>query len=63
MCSAVTRPDGFFARQMNRSFLRHVDGHLQSRPAGSLADARLEHPELALLDGELGVAHVAVVVL
>ncbi len=42
---------------------RHVDGHLQSGRARALADARLEHPELALLDGELGVAHVLVVAL
>ena len=39
----------------------HVDGHLEGRRAGALADPGLEHPELALLDGELGVAHVAVV--
>jgi hypothetical protein len=44
-----------------------LGGHLhrdaqRGRP-GALAHARLEHPELALLDGELGVEHVAVVVL
>src|SRR6185437_6117196 len=39
------------------------DGHLQGGPPGALADPGLEHPELALLDGELGVAHVAVVAL
>ena len=55
--------DGFFSRQIDRPFLRHVDGHLQRRSARALSDTRLEHPELALLDGELGVAHVAVVVL
>ena len=43
--------------------LRHVDGHLQRGGAGALADPRLQHPQLALLDGELGVAHVAVVTL
>src|SRR5207248_9038975 len=31
--------------------------------AGALADARLEHPEFALLDRELRVAHVPVVLL
>jgi hypothetical protein len=31
--------------------------------AGALAHPGLQHPELALLDGELGVAHVAVVAL
>ena len=41
--------------------LGHVDGHLQRRSAGALADTGLEHPELALLDRELGVAHVGVV--
>ena len=41
--------------------LRHVDGHSQSRGSGALADSRLEHPQLALFDGELGVAHVLVV--
>ncbi len=41
--------------------LGHVDGHLQRRGARALADAGLQHPELALLDGELGVAHVGVV--
>ena len=41
--------------------LGHVDGHAQSGRTGALADARLEHPQLALFDGELGVAHVLVV--
>ena len=39
----------------------HLDGHPQRGRAGALADPGLEHPELALLDGELRVAHVAVV--
>ena len=39
----------------------HVDRHLQRGGAGALADAGLQHPELALVDRELGVAHVAVV--
>ena len=41
----------------------HVDGHAQRGTARALAHPGLEHPELALLDGELGVAHVAVVAL
>ena len=41
----------------------HLDRHAQRGGAGALAHAGLEHPELALLDGELGVAHVAVVLL
>ena len=39
----------------------HVDRHLEGGRAGALAHPRLEHPELALLNGELGVAHVAIV--
>ena len=39
----------------------HVDGHPQRGGPGALADASLEHPQLALFDGELGVAHVLVV--
>ena len=31
--------------------------------SSTLANARLEHPELALLDGELDIAHIAEVVL
>ena len=36
---------------------------VQRGGGGALAHAGLEHPQLALLDGELDVAHVAVVVL
>ena len=39
----------------------HVDRHPERGPAGALAHPGLEHPQLALLDGELGVAHVPVV--
>ena len=41
--------------------LGHVDGHRERGPAGALADPSLEHPQLALLDREFGVAHVGVV--
>ncbi len=41
--------------------LGHLDRHPQRGPARSLAHPGLQHPELALLDRELGVAHVAVV--
>ena len=41
----------------------HIDGHLQRGCTGALADTRLQHPQLALLDRELGVAHVLVVAL
>ena len=53
--------DRVVLRQADVTVLRHVDGHPQRGGARALADTRLEHPELALLDGELGVAHVAVV--
>ena len=42
---------------------RHLHRHAQRGAPGALADPRLEHPEAALLDGELRVAHVAVVAL
>ena len=38
-------------------------GDPERRPGGALADPGLQHPELAALDGELDVAHVAVVLL
>ena len=41
----------------------HLDRYSQRGAPGALADTRLEHPELALLDRELGVEHVAVVAL
>ena len=47
----------------DEAFLLHVDGNLKSGSSGTLANAGLEHPELALLDGELDVHHVAEVVL
>jgi hypothetical protein len=45
----------------DQAFLGHVDGDLQRRLGGALAVAGLQHPELAALDGELDVLHVAVV--
>ena len=44
-------------------FLHEVHGDLHGGGRGPLADPGLQHPELALLDGELDVAHVPVVVL
>ncbi len=40
---------------------RHLDRHLQGGPSGALSHPGLQHPELALVDGELGVAHIPVV--
>ena len=51
--------DGFFLR--DELFLDHVDGHANSGQAGALAVAGLQHVELAILDGELEVLHIAVV--
>ena len=47
----------------DEAFLDHLDSDAQSGGGGTLAHAGLEHPELALLDGKLDVAHVTVVIL
>lgn len=47
----------------DQTLLGHLDGDAQGGGGSSLAHAGLEHPELALLDGELNVAHVAIVIL
>ena len=47
----------------DQTLLDHLDGDAQGGGGSSLAHAGLEHPELALLDGELNVAHVAIVIL
>jgi hypothetical protein len=44
----------------DQPFARQLDGDAQGRLRGALAVARLQHPELLLLDGELHVLHVAV---
>ena len=48
---------------VDQPFGDEVDGDLESRLRGALAGSRLQHPELAFLDGELDVLHVAVVLL
>ena len=63
MCSAVTRSHRFSVGESDRALLGHVCSHLESCAPCSLPHPGLEHPELVLLDRELGVAHVAVVVL
>jgi len=45
------------------TLLVHLDGDLERGERGALADAGLQHPELALLDGELEVHHVGIVIL
>ena len=47
----------------NEALLDHLDGDTQGGGGGALAHAGLEHPELALLDGELDIAHIAIVIL
>ena len=51
--------DGFFLG--DEAFAHHVDGDANSGQAGALAIAGLQHVELAILDGELEVLHVAIV--
>ena len=46
---------------VNQPFLRHIHGNFHRRIGGALAVARLQHPELAALNGELHVLHIAVV--
>ena len=52
---------GFFLG--DQAFVHHIDREAHGGEAGALAVARLQHPELALLDGELDVLHVVVVLL
>ena len=47
----------------DQTLLDHLDGNAQGGGGGALAHAGLEHPELALLDGELDIAHIAIVIL
>ena len=51
--------DCFFLR--DEAFAHHVDGDANSGEAGALAVAGLQHVELAILDGELEVLHIAIV--
>ncbi len=46
-----------------RPFFDHLDGNADGGTAGALAVAGLQHVELAILDGEFEVLHVAVVLL
>ncbi len=55
--------DGLGVGEADGRVVGHRDGEAQGGRAGALAHPGLEHPELALLDGELGVAHVPVVLL
>ena len=49
----------FFA--INQSFIRKIHGHHECGAGRALAGARLQHVELAVLDGEFHVLHVAIV--
>ena len=50
--------DRLFLR--HQPFARELDRDPQSRLGRALAGARLQHPQLALLDGEFEILHVAV---
>src|SRR5580704_3658396 len=47
----------------DEAFADHLDGDLHRGFGGALATARLQHVQLAALDGELHVLHIAVVLL
>ena len=47
----------------DQALLDHLDGDTQGGGSGALAHSSLEHPELTLLDGELDIAHIAIVIL
>ena len=47
----------------DQSFFNHIDGDADLGLRRALAVAGLQHPQLAVLDGELDVLHVAVVLL
>ena len=51
--------DGFFLR--DEALADHVDGDADGGQAGALAVAGLQHVELAILDGELEILHIAIV--
>ena len=51
--------DGFVGG--DEPLVHELGGHAEGRRGSALAHAGLEHPQLALLDGELDVAQVAVV--
>ena len=48
---------------VDQPLLHHLDGGAHGGRAGALARPRLQHEQLAVLDGELDVLHVAVVAL
>ena len=60
-CSGVHALHGLGAR--DALLVREVDRDADRRLRGALGVARLQHPQLAALDGELDVLHVAVVLL
>ena len=48
---------------VDQLLVEHIHGHVERSDTGALADTALQHPELAVLDGELDVLHVGEVVL
>ena len=57
----VDLEEGFFL--VDHALFHQVDGHFQGGCRGALAVAGLQHEQLAALDRELHVLHVAVVAL
>src|SRR5215469_8389970 len=53
--------DGFVLA--DQAFFDHIESHANRGQSGALSVARLQHVELAVLDGELEVLHVAIVLL
>ena len=53
--------EAFFLR--DQAFIHHIDGDAHCRQSRTLSVAGLQHVELAFLDGEFEVLHVAVVLL
>ena len=48
---------------IDHTLLEHIHRHLESGDTGTLADTALQHPELALLDGEFYILHIVEVLL
>ena len=60
--------NGFLARNFPSTFtfagaLGHVDSHLECSCTCALTNTCLQHPQLALVNSEFGVAHIFVVLL
>ncbi len=59
--SRVNARDSLVAR--NKTLIDHLDGNLECSSCRALTHTSLKHPQLALLNSELNVAHIAVMIL